>query len=73
MNFQRRTYPQVFVLGAGESGTGAALLAAKNGLEVFVSDSGKIRDTYRILLQQTNIPFEENGHNLKHLAPSASL
>ncbi len=73
MNFQRRTYPQVFVLGAGESGTGAALLAAKNGLEVFVSDSGKIRDTYRILLQQTNIPFEENGHNLKHLAPSALI
>ncbi len=53
----------IIVLGAGESGTGAALLARAKGLEVFVSDSGIIADHYRRSLQKAGIPFEEGGHS----------
>ncbi len=54
---------RIVILGAGESGTGAALLAAKMGFEVFVSESGTIRDKYREELQQHLIPFEEGNHS----------
>ena len=52
----------IIVLGAGESGIGAALLAAKNGIHVFVSDSGKISLENKELLNQINVPWEEGGH-----------
>jgi len=54
----------VTVLGGGESGVGAALLAQKKGLEVFVSDYGEIEEKYRKELEYHNIPFEEKGHTL---------
>lgn len=50
------------ILGAGESGTGAALLAKAKGVSVFVSDSGSIREAYKKELVEANIEFEENGH-----------
>jgi len=50
------------ILGAGESGVGAALLAQKEGFDVFVSDFGPIADHYKKDLEQAAIPFEENGH-----------
>ena len=52
----------IVVLGAGESGTGAALLAQKEGFAVFVSDFGPIADQYKKELEQAGIPFEENQH-----------
>jgi UDP-N-acetylmuramoylalanine--D-glutamate ligase len=52
----------IVVLGAGESGTGAALLAQKMGFAVFVSDFGPIADQYKKELEQAVIPFEENQH-----------
>jgi UDP-N-acetylmuramoylalanine--D-glutamate ligase len=51
------------ILGAGESGTGAALLANARGLQVFVSDKGSIAPSYRTELESADIPFEENGHS----------
>lgn len=51
------------ILGAGESGTGAALLAKAKGLSVFVSDSGPIKEVYKNELREANVDFEENGHN----------
>jgi UDP-N-acetylmuramoylalanine--D-glutamate ligase len=54
---------EIVVLGAGESGTGAAVLAKTKGLPVFVSDNGKISDKYRNVLRQFDIDFEENGHD----------
>lgn len=51
------------ILGAGESGTGAALLATSRGLSVFVSDSGPIREVYKNELTEAKIEFEENGHD----------
>ena len=50
------------ILGAGESGVGAALLGKKNGYDVFVSDGGEIKELYKNTLQQNNIDFEEGGH-----------
>ena len=53
---------RIAILGAGESGTGAAILAQKKGFEVFVSDSGKIKEKYKNVLSQTGIAFEEETH-----------
>ena len=50
------------VLGAGESGVGAAYLAQRQGYNVFVSDFGAIADNYKKQLQDWNIRFEENQH-----------
>ncbi len=55
----------IVVIGAGESGVGAALLAKKHGLEVFVSDNGKISEQYKKELADFNIPFEEGGHDFE--------
>ncbi|MDR1652380.1 MAG: UDP-N-acetylmuramoyl-L-alanine--D-glutamate ligase [Prevotellaceae bacterium] len=55
------------VIGAGESGTGTAVLAQKQGYEVFVSDLSTIKPEYRAVLEQNNIPFEENIHSLSKI------
>lgn len=54
---------KVSILGAGESGVGAAILAQKQGYEVWVSDFGKVADRYKAELEQYGIPFEELGHS----------
>jgi len=53
---------KIVVLGAAESGVGTAILAQKQGFDVFVSDFGKISDKYKKELTTRNIPFEENCH-----------
>ena len=50
------------ILGAGESGVGAAILAKKKGFEVFVSDFGTIKEKYKNVLSQFEIQFEEGKH-----------
>ncbi|MGQ0739065.1 MAG: Mur ligase family protein, partial [Bacteroidota bacterium] len=50
------------ILGGGESGVGAALLAKKQGYEVFVSDGSSLKDEYRNELQQAGIAYEEEQH-----------
>ncbi len=52
----------IVILGGGESGVGAALLAKNNGLKIFLSDSGIITDEYKKILIKNQIPFEEKGH-----------
>ncbi|MDZ4680613.1 MAG: UDP-N-acetylmuramoyl-L-alanine--D-glutamate ligase [Saprospiraceae bacterium] len=52
----------IVVLGAAESGVGAAILAAAKGFEVFVSDRGEIKDSYKNLLVKHGIPYEEGQH-----------
>ena len=54
---------KIVILGAGESGTGSALLAKKNGYDVFVSENGVIKDNYREILLKNDIRFEENTHS----------
>jgi len=51
------------VLGAGESGVGAAVLGKKQGWQVTVSDSKEITEKYKKVLLQFEIPFEEGGHS----------
>lgn len=53
---------RIVILGAGESGVGAAKLAQKHGFDVFVSDFGAIADRYKSTLQELNISFEEKQH-----------
>lgn len=53
---------RIVILGGGESGTGAAMLALKKGYEVFLSDSGKLADKYRKSLSESGIEFEEGAH-----------
>lgn len=53
---------QIVVLGAGESGVGAAVLCRRRGISVFVSDYGKIADKYRRELEAEGIPYEEGRH-----------
>ena len=56
------------ILGASESGVGAAVLARKEGYgNVFVSDAGTIQDKYKAKLQELRIPFEEKGHDLDRI------
>ncbi|MFN3998088.1 UDP-N-acetylmuramoyl-L-alanine--D-glutamate ligase [Algoriphagus sp.] len=54
---------QIAILGAGESGLGAALLAKREGYGVWVSDSGMISPDRKNALQDAGIGFEEGGHN----------
>ncbi len=53
---------RIVVLGAGESGTGAAILAKEKGFEVFVSDCGTISEPYRALLNQNGVEWEDGQH-----------
>ncbi len=53
---------RIVVLGAGESGAGAAVLAKKEGFDVFVSDTSKIKDNYKKMLDDHGIEWEEGHH-----------
>jgi UDP-N-acetylmuramoylalanine--D-glutamate ligase len=54
---------RIVILGAGESGVGAAILAQKKGFNVFVSDFGKISEKYKKTLLDYKIDFEEAQHS----------
>ena len=58
---------RLVVLGAGESGTGAAILAKDKGFDVFLSDSGRISPKYHAMLEAENIAFEEGTHSLDRI------
>ncbi len=53
---------RIVILGAGESGTGAAVLAKKQNFDVFVSDSGRIKPYYKEILFNYEIDWEEDKH-----------
>ncbi len=53
---------RLVILGAGESGVGAALLGRQKGYEVFVSDGSAIKEEYRKELEENNIRYEEKRH-----------
>lgn len=54
---------RIVVLGAGESGAGAAVLAKKEGFDVFVSDMSAIKDKYKKMLDDHGIEWEEKQHS----------
>lgn len=53
---------RIVILGGGESGTGSAVLAKKEGYDVFLSDNGPVKDKYREILYNYDIPWEEKKH-----------
>ena len=53
---------RIVILGAGESGAGAAILAKQKGFDVFVSDMSKIKDKYKTMLNDHGIEWEEGHH-----------
>lgn len=63
----------ICVLGAAESGIGAALLAKLNGYKVFVSDGGTIKPNYKKELEDNDIEFEEGGHTEEKILQCAEV
>ena len=61
---------KIIILGGGESGVGAAVLAKKKGLEVFLSDRGAIKEHYKQQLQAEGIDFEEGEHSEERILAS---
>lgn len=61
------------ILGGGESGVGAAMLAKKQGLEPFVSDFGLIKKNYKEVLNGINVNWEEEGHDADRLVCCAEV
>lgn len=57
-----QSFPKVVILGGGESGVGAAILAIQNGMNPFLSDKGKIKDVYKQELEAYGIQYEEYKH-----------
>src|SRR5258705_5366978 len=58
---------RLVILGGGESGAGAALLAKQKGYDVFVSDTSSLKDNYRNVLLNAGIEFEEGSHDEKKI------
>ncbi|MBK7098747.1 MAG: UDP-N-acetylmuramoyl-L-alanine--D-glutamate ligase [Sphingobacteriales bacterium] len=54
---------KIIILGGGESGVGAALLAKQKGYDVFLSDAGSLKEIYRNELNNVGIKWEEGGHD----------
>lgn len=63
---------RIVILGGGESGVGAALLAQAKGYEVFLSDQSQIAEKYKEILTENKITFEEGKHS-EHLILNADL
>ncbi|HMV14097.1 MAG TPA: UDP-N-acetylmuramoyl-L-alanine--D-glutamate ligase [Chitinophagales bacterium] len=64
---------KIVILGSGESGVGAAILAQKQGMDVFVSDLGKIKQEYKEELQTLAIPFEEEQHTAEIILSATTV
>lgn len=60
MNAENR---HIAILGAGESGVGAAILAKKQGWNVFVSDFGKIKEEFKLQLDERGVEWEDGQHD----------
>ncbi len=63
----------IVILGAGESGLGAALLAQQKGYTVFVSDFGAIAPNYKTELEENNIPYEEKQHTTERILKAGEV
>lgn len=61
---------KISILGAGESGIGAAILAQKQGFNVWVSDGGKIKPKYKDILNDLDLAYEEGSHNMNEILSS---
>ena len=69
-NIKNKIMQNITILGCGESGIGAAILANKNGYNVFVSDQNSINQDNKILLDDNLILYEENCHSFDRIKQS---
>jgi len=63
----KKTFENIIILGAGESGVGAAILAKSKGMNVFVSDKGKIKESYQTEMKEYGIEFESEQHSVDRI------
>lgn len=64
---------RIVILGAGESGTGSAVLAVRKGFDVFVSDKSTIKPQYREILERHNVRYEEGQHTEKEILTAGEI
>lgn len=64
---------RIVVLGAGESGAGAAVLAKVKGFDVFVSDASAVKEKYKSLLQEYGVEWEEGGHTFEKILNASEV
>jgi UDP-N-acetylmuramoylalanine--D-glutamate ligase len=64
---------RLVILGGGESGVGTAVLAKKKGFEVFLSDKGKLKDSYKEVLSQHEIKWEEGQHTEERIVNATEV
>lgn len=64
---------KIAILGAAESGVGAAVLALKKGYDVFVSDMGKIKERYKEMLDKYGIEWEEGKHTAEKILSAEEI
>ena len=64
---------KIVILGGGESGTGSAILAQKQGFDVFLSDYGEIKSSYKKILDEYKILWEEKQHNQKQILEASEI
>ena len=64
---------KIVILGAGESGVGSAILAAKQGFDVFVSDMGHVKPEYRAMLDENKIRWEEGKHTEEEILSAGEI
>ena len=63
----------IVILGAAESGVGAAILAKEKGFEVFVSDNGTIKEQYKAMLVENGINYEEGHHTEEKILQASEI
>jgi UDP-N-acetylmuramoylalanine--D-glutamate ligase len=63
----------ISILGGGESGVGAALLAKSKGFAVFLSDAGALKENHQQTLRENQIEFEMGGHSLDRILSSDEI
>lgn len=63
----------IVILGAAESGVGAAILAKEKGFEVFVSDNGTIKEQYKTMLVENGIDYEEGHHTEEKILQASEI
>ena len=63
----------IVILGAAESGVGAAILAKEKGFEVFVSDNGTIKEQYKAMLVENGIEYEEGHHTEEKILQASEI
>lgn len=64
---------RIAILGAGESGVGAAILAQKKGFDVWVSEYGKIKPKYESMLESEKIKYENGKHSLDEILKASEI